>query len=130
MDIPTCPLDLTDINSRRLQPVQYIERYSDTIEQNKPNGQAYGMSKSIERRLASSSGHSTSASCKKCGKKKKKRRRRNLNVDDECQQGDDTSLLCRFQSNGINATSVTANFIQQLEPVKVEVSEILVDVLG
>ena len=84
------------------------------------------MSKSIERRLASSSGKSTSASCKKCGEKKKQRRR-NLNEDDECQQGDDTSkLVCRFQSNGINATSVTANFSLQTEEVEVKVSENLV----
>ena len=50
-------------------------------------------------------------------------------MDDECQQGDGTSLVCRFQSKGINATSVTANFIQQLEPFKVEISEILVDLI-
>ena len=50
-------------------------------------------------------------------------------MDNECQQGDGTSLVCRFQSNGINATSVTANFIQQLKPVKVEVPEILVDLI-
>ena len=35
MDIPTCPLNQTDINSRRLQPIQYSERYSDVIEQKK-----------------------------------------------------------------------------------------------
>ena len=76
------------------------------------------MNKSIERRLASSSGKSTSASCKKCGNKKKEKRRRNLNEDDECQQGDDTGeLVCRFQSNSINATSVTANSSLQKEVV-------------
>ena len=72
MDIPTCPFDQTDDNSRRLQPVQYSERYSDMIEQNKPKSQADGMGRSIERRLASSSGTSTSASCTNCGKKIKK----------------------------------------------------------
>ena len=50
-------------------------------------------------------------------------------MDDECQQGDGTSLVCRFQSNGINATSVTVKFIQKLKPVKVEVPDILVDLI-
>ena len=47
-------------------------------------------------------------------------------MDDECQQGDGTSLVCRFQSNGINATSVTDNFSLQTEEVEVKVSENLV----
>ena len=51
------------------------------------------------------------------GKKKKKQRRKNLNVDDEYQQGDGTSLVCHFQSNGINDTSVTDNFSLQTEEV-------------
>ena len=50
-----------------------------------------------------------------------------MNENDEFQQGDDTiKLVCRFQSNGINATSVTANFILQTEEVEVKVSEELV----
>ena len=50
-----------------------------------------------------------------------------MNEDGECQHGDDTSkLVCRFQSNGINATSVTANFSLQTEEVVVKVSEDLV----
>ena len=61
-------------------------------------------------------------------KRRKKRKRRNLNEDGECQQGDDTSkLVCRFQSNGINATSVTANVSLQTEEVEVKVSKDLVD---
>ena len=73
MDITTCHLDQTNDNSSRLQPVQYSERYSDRIDQNKPNIQADSMSMSIERRLASSSGTSTSASCNNCGRKKEKK---------------------------------------------------------
>ena len=50
-----------------------------------------------------------------------------MNEDDECQQGDDTSkIVCRFQSNGINATSVTANFILQTEEIEVKLPEDLV----
>ena len=48
-------------------------------------------------------------------------------MDDECQQSDDTSeIVCRFQSNGINATSVTANFSLQIEEVEVKLPEDLV----
>ena len=50
-----------------------------------------------------------------------------MNEDGECQQGDDTSkLVCRFQSNGINGTSVTANVSFHTEEVVVKVSEDLV----
>ena len=34
MNIPTFPLGQTNINSRRLQPFQYSEIYSDMIKQN------------------------------------------------------------------------------------------------
>ena len=50
MDIPTCPLSQTDENVRMLQPVQYRDSYSESIEHNKRNSQANSINKNIERR--------------------------------------------------------------------------------
>ena len=53
-----------------------------------------------------------------------------MNEYDECIHDDDNSeLVCRFQSSGINAISVTDNFGLRIEEVKLKVSEDLVYLL-
>ena len=53
-----------------------------------------------------------------------------MNEDDERPHGDGNSeLVCRFQSSGINAISVTDNFGLRIEEVKLKVSEDLVYLL-
>ena len=73
MNIPTWPLYQTDDYRHSLQPVQYTEIYFENIEQNKQNIKAEGINNSIERRLGSSNGNSSTPICYKWEKKREEK---------------------------------------------------------